>query len=454
MKCEQIYKNEIQLYPTGDYFNLPATDLYLVYSPLAESSFVARESDVQKLEQAFYDKENGKTLDPEMKETIEMLTDFSNSQPYKNVIGTPNEYTKLSVLPNFICNFSCSYCYSARGRSKQEVKAGHLKTMLDYFIDKQRVDSEELSIFISGGGEPLLSWEKVLFIFEYAGKKAFEEGFQLDIALMTNGSKITPEIVEKLKQYRINTGVSFDILPEIQNKQRGKYEEVASSIQTMLDGGLAPSISAVITNDNVERMPEMAATLIKDYPGIKHLNFDPAMDSVSFSSGDKLDDFYGKFIKYFFDAKAICHKNRITLDCNIIRKFENLFPRYCQGKLCLTPEGKISVCHSISSPKEAGYDSVIYGEIKDGTVIFDTDKFKSLIDRKNFLLPECYSCIAKWHCGGGCLMYKYNYNEEQFKSVCLFTQNIIKELILIRLDSQYRENMNVSLKDYVLKALN
>lgn len=454
MKCEQLYKNEIQLIPAGDYFNLPETNLYLVYSPLAESSFIARESDIENLEQAFADKENGRTLDPDMQETIEMLTDLSNAEPYKNVIDTPSDYTKLSILPNFICNFSCSYCYSAKGRSKQEVDAGQLKTMLDYFIDCQRVEAKELSIFISGGGEPLLSWEKVLFIFEYAGKRASEEGLRLDIALMTNGSKITPEIIGELKRHRINTGVSFDILPEIQNKQRGRYEEVASCIQTMLAEGLAPSISAVITNDNVDRMPEMAESIIDNYPGIRHLNFDPAMDCVSFPSADKLDAFYAKFIQYFFEAKAICHKNGITLDCNIIRKFENLFPRYCQGKLCLTPEGKISICHSISSPKESGYDSVIYGEINDGNVIFDTDKFRSLIDRKNFLLPECHSCIAKWHCGGGCLMYKHNYDNEQFRSVCLFTQHVIKELILRRLDDQYRENLNMSLKEYVIKELN
>jgi radical SAM protein with 4Fe4S-binding SPASM domain len=451
MKYVQLYKNEIQFHPVGDYFELPTNDLYLVYSPLAENSFIARESDIQLLEQVLIDKENGVLPTDDMQETIRLLTDFSGTEPYKNVVRHPSDYTKLSILPNYICNFSCSYCYSAKGRSNKEIKYEELKAMLDFFIDLKRVESRELSIFISGGGEPLLSWGKVLFILEYANQRAADNGFMLYISLMTNGSKISSEIITELKKYKVNTGVSFEILSEIQSKQRGKYEIVANNIKTMLMEGLVPSVSSVITSDNVERMIEMVEEVIKNYSGIKHLNFDPAMDAVSFSSAEKLNSFYEKFTKRFFEARAICYKNGMTLDCNIIRKFEGLFPRYCQGKLCLTPEGKISVCHSISSPDEQGYSTVIYGKVNGGVIAFNEGKFTSLIHDN--LLPECHSCIAKWHCGGGCLMYKHNYTKEQFEAVCQFTRSVIKELIIKRLDQQCQEHFDMSLKDYVANIL-
>lgn len=451
MKYTQLYKNEIQFHSAGDFFDLPADDLFLVYSPLAEASFIARRIDLEALEQALADRDKGLLLTEDMQETIDQLTDFSKTEPYKNVVCHPNGYTKLSILPNFICNFSCSYCYSAKGRSNKEIEQEALETMLNYFIDPERVESRELSIFISGGGEPLLSWEKVLFILEYANKRASEKGFVLDISLMTNGSKISTETIGALKRHKVNTGVSFDILPEIQEKQRGKYALVSGQIKAMLAHGLVPSVSSVITDDNVERMKEMVEEAINNYRGIKHLNFDPAMDSVSFSSAGKLNSFYKKFIIHFFEARAVCHKNGMTLDCNVIRKFEGLFPRYCQGKLCLTPEGKISICHSISSPHEQGYDRVIYGEVKNDAICFDEGKFTSLIDEN--LLPECHSCIAKWHCGGGCLMYKQNYSSEQFEAVCQFTRSVIKDLIIKRLDLQYQEHFDMSLKDYVVNAL-
>jgi len=455
MKQEYINKNEIQTMAAGDYFGLPAEELYLVYSPLSGTSFVARQSDIDTLEDCFCKQSEDSPIPEDMQDIIGSLTDFSGSEPDKNIVKDPSGYTKLSILPNFVCNFSCSYCYSAKGRSNQMVNRDKLRAMLDYFIDSERAKSNDLSIFISGGGEPLMSWDIVGFILKYATDRARQEGVNLEIALMTNGSKITPSVIESLKKHNVNTGVSFDILEDVQNKQRGKYKEVAQEIKELLAAGYPPSVSSVITAENVTRQEEMVGEIINKFPGIRHLNFDPAMDAVSFSSPEELNDFYKRFIKHFFNARRISHKHNMTLDCNIIRKFEGLFPRYCQGKLCLTPEGKISVCHSISSPKEKGYDTVIYGEVTDdGQIIFDKQKFSSLIAKENNLNENCSSCIAKWHCGGGCLMYRENYTGRMFDSVCTFTRNITRDMILSRLDYQYRENYNTSLKDYVLSVYN
>ena len=158
-----------------------------------------------------------------------------------------------------------------------------------------------------------------------------------------------------------------------------------------------------------------------------------------------LDAFYQKFIHNFFKAKELCKKYGMTLDCNVVRKAEKLFPRYCQGKLCLTPEGKISICHSVSSPREAAYQKVVYGEVRNGQLAFDTGKFKSFIDKENFLLPRCHSCIARWHCAGGCMMYRMNYNEKQFEAVCRFTAYAIAEILLKRLDASFKKEQGQSI---------
>lgn len=455
MKQDFINRNEIQTMPVGNYFGLNAEELYLVYSPLSGTSFVARQSDIDALEDAFCKKAEGMTVPEEMQDIIENLKDISDIDPYLSVVSNPAEYTKLSILPNFICNFSCSYCYSAKGRSNQVVEKGKLKAMLDYFIDPDRAKSKHLSIFISGGGEPLISWDIVSLILEYGAERATQKGVTLEISLMTNGSKISPQIIETLKKHNVNTGVSFDILEDVQNKQRGKYDEVAESITAMIACDYPPSVSSVITADNVSRQVEMVEEIIAKFKGVRHLNFDPAMDAVSFSSPQELNKFYENFTEYFFKARRLSHQHDMTLDCNIIRKFESLFPRYCQGKLCLTPEGKISVCHSISSPKEKGYESVIYGEVTDdGQIVFDQQRFSALIATENNLNENCTSCIAKWHCGGGCLMYRENYTGKMFESVCTFTQNIIRDMILSRLNYQYRENYDMSLKEYVLNIYN
>lgn len=416
MTTTHLNENNIQVMEIGKN--------WLVYAPLAGIVFLADAATVEKMDSDL-------SLFPQ-------LTEQTETEYKSRIISHPSQFTKLSILPNLKCNFKCEYCYSAQGRSNAEIAQDKLKTMLDYFVDAQRVGGKDLSIFISGGGEPLLSWDKVRFILEYSSELAKRQGLKIDFMLMTNGSLITKEAVGILKSFNVETGVSFDILPDIQNSQRGQYDKVSENIRMMIAEGAAPSISSVITGKNVHRMMEMAEEIVHNYKGIKHLNFDPAMNNDTFATAEQLDAFYRSFEDNFFKAKLFCGRHRITLDCNIVRHAEKLFPRYCQGKLCLVPGGDISMCHTVSSPSEHDYDSMIYGKVSDGRVIFDEEKFKPLVNKDNYLMDECTSCIARWHCAGGCMMYRRNYSNDKMQAVCRFTRNMMARILMIRIDSHYR----------------
>lgn len=442
MKVPNLNKYNIQLADLSGHYDIEAGEVFLIYAPLASSFFLADAETVERMERSVESNE----YDDEMKELLSQLKEKTVDYE-RSIVADPSQYAHLSILPNLTCNLSCAYCYSAKGRSKTEIDQDKLKAALDYFIDRERISDRHLTIFISGGGEPLLSWEKILFAIEYSRKRAGEQGFELDIYLMTNGTLLCDNIIDVLKDWDVNVGVSFEILPEVQNSQRGHFEKVSENIKLMLKKGLIPSISSVITDLNVDRISEMAEIINSQYSGVRHLNFDPAMSDTLFPDAAHLDAFYKKFADNFFPAKDLCARYGITLDCNIIRKMEKLFPRYCQGKLCLTPNGKISICHSVSSPKEAAFHKVVYGEVADGHLYFDTDKFHTFIDNNNFLLPRCHSCIARWHCAGGCMMYRMNYDEEKMMAVCRFTSRMISSILLKRLDTIFREEEGISIKE-------
>ncbi len=452
MHYDYLSCNEIQFAPLNPVVGIPG--YYIVYSPLTGTALIASNADLAVLEGALKCKAQDGELEEGLKETVELLTSPGEHAPQTVVIDAPEKYTKLSLLPNFTCNFSCSYCYSAKGRSQQVVDREALATMIDFFVDRKRTGDSPLSIFISGGGEPLLSWDKVEFAVSRARELAAGQGIQLEIWLMTNGSHLSDQIIRGLLEHEVNVGVSFELLEDVQNRQRGKFAEVAENIRTMLRNGITPSISSVITLENVKRMEEMVDVAAQDFSGVKHLNFDPAMTSDLFSESGKAHWFYQTFLDGFFKVRQKAHAHGMTFDCNMIRKFEGLYPRYCQGKLCLTPEGKISVCHSISSPKEKDYEKVIYGDIHDGKVRFDRTKFASLIAPQANFTAGCYDCIAKWHCGGGCLMYRANYDNRQMELFCDFTRNMVIRLLLLRLDIQYRENMGLSLEEFLQQQTN
>ena len=425
-----LNNNDVQLADLCYYYDIPQGKVFLVYAPLAGIYFLADADEAERLDRAMA----GNADDEELATLAAQLKDKSEGDFSKRIISHPSQYTKLSILPNLMCNLSCSYCYSARGRSKTEVSIEALHTMLDYFIDNRRINNDnDISIFISGGGEPTVSWAKVKFIVEYSRCRASEQGFNLDIYLMTNGTLISREIIDTLKRQRVQVGVSFEILPEVQNSQRGHYDRVASNLRLMLDCALVPTLSSVITELNVGRMQDMVDAVVQGFPGIRHLNFDPAMKS--FGDTCKMRQFYNDFAGNFFKAKDYARLHGLTLDCNAVRRAEKLFPRYCQGKLCLTAEGKISMCHSISSPHDRGYDTAIYGCVENGCVKFDTEHFNRLVDTTSYVHDGCRSCIARWHCAGGCMMYNMNYTPAEFDEWCRFMRLMIGGIMLRRLDA-------------------
>jgi uncharacterized protein len=444
-----LQDSEVYAIPAGDYFGKDANDLFLLYSPLADAVRVALPENIEALN----DFVNGHDNHLEIRKEFDALFDYLPADQQFKRVSSPAGYTKLSVLLNYKCNFSCSYCYSAKGRSSQELSKSGLKTMLDYFIDRNRLDASELTIFISGGGEPLLSWNTLKYGLEYSDSVARKQGFKMKYILITNGSLLNDSIIKSLKKHKVNVCVSFEILEDIQNRQRGQYDQVAANISRMIALGLVPSIISTITVHNVELLEQMVETVNKQFPEIKNLNFDPAVDPGAFKSLQEWKKFYDLFLHHFFEAQKLSQVGNCRLNCSLTGKYGTIRERFCPGKLCLTPESTLSICHSVSSPKEAAFEKHNYGIVRPGkTPEFDTGKFTTLVNTNLHSYPECKSCFAKWNCGGGCLMYRNNFTPEMLEGVCYYTREFIKHMLLERLESEYHENHNNTLRDSVLSS--
>jgi wyosine [tRNA(Phe)-imidazoG37] synthetase (radical SAM superfamily) len=165
-------------------------DGFLVYSPLSEHFFLLEESDVLRMEQYI---ETGMSND-DVKDLVDTLL---AEQTSNRVIARKNDISqihKLTILPNYTCNFKCSYCYSAEGRSSKIIEEETALAAIDFFINKERTTLSELWLAILGGGEPFLSIAIVSEIIEYARRRAQEQGFKLGIGLTTNGSVYDKEL--------------------------------------------------------------------------------------------------------------------------------------------------------------------------------------------------------------------------------------------------------------------
>lgn len=425
--------------------NNPSLEHHIIYAPLADSAFIASNDDISELGKVARREENA---DENYIETFRNLTDVIPVSERQGQIHSEIDFINLSILPNNICNFSCSYCYSAKGRSSARIKFETVRTAIDYFFALPRpVTPPLLTVSIFGGGEPLLSWNDVVKpAIEHICNRQLPEGQRVVITLITNGSMINEEILSYCKRYKIDLAVSFDILEDVQNAQRRHYDEVASNLRRMINGGIIPAVNAVVTELNMNRQLEMIESIHQHFHEIKYVSFEPVIGKIKDTK-----TFYRQFSVNFTEALNKAFEYGIELSCTTLRNIDVTVDRYCAGEFALCPDGSISICPCVSSSKEPNYARYIYGRVEGNEVKIDRDKLLRLLSVNVHRYSWCKHCFAKWNCGGGCMNANITNSGRQDRDYCTFTRGLTKHFLYTRLEKTYRDDYNEDLTQYVDK---
>lgn len=81
------------------------------------------------------------------------------------------------------------------------------------------------------GGEPLLNFDLIRHTIEYVEKKRAQLKKKCGYNISTNGSLITPEILDFFNQYRFTVELSFDGLAQERARQKGSFNQLVDLIQ-------------------------------------------------------------------------------------------------------------------------------------------------------------------------------------------------------------------------------
>jgi radical SAM protein with 4Fe4S-binding SPASM domain len=403
------------------------TNRYILYSPLSKHVLLATNQHIDNMEEYLL----SHTLPENNTEIIETLTTMLNEQidVDDEKLGNFNlsDINRMAILPTFNCNFSCSYCYSAKGRSTATIRDKQIISALDYFINPTRTVRRNLYITILGGGEPLLAKEKIALILKHADYLAQKRGFKIEFGLTTNGSMIDDTIIHLIKKYKVDVGVSFEILEKLQNTERGHYQQVFDGLQKLLSASITPEVKPIIKIDNVALIPQMVTEVITKFPQIKKLKLQPIDSNTYFPTQRELREFYEKFFREMMTVSA--KTPQLTIYSTMLGFGLNLKDHYCGGELCLAPTGLISACHRFSSEKDDGFENLRIGNIIDNKVVINKNKYTTLMRKNSMLQDNCQNCIAKFHCSSGCLAQKTIYNPSMFDEICHFNRKLITHLL-------------------------
>lgn len=336
----------------------------------------------------------------------------------------------LSILPTAACNFHCPYCYAGNMHNPDTLEPSQICSVLTYLLSMRRSDHFGFSITMIGGGEPTLRPDLIEYTVITAKRLAVENKKGIDLTLVTNGSHVTPDLASFLKQHNVHVRVSFDVLPDIQEKQRGCFREVDSGLRLLERAGCIVEVRTVVTPSNVERLTETCAYLRKNYPFVKKLNLDPVVSAKAFEHLNSFSSFCKDFQHCFLDALNYCAKSGLILD-NILTRILLGGPRrnYCPGEISLSPDGTLSICHQKSTSEECRKYGFSFGEIdKSGKMIIQEDQFRELLNC-NEEQERCSQCFLQPVCRGGCKALNAAYSDA-FKAIyCEHTRTFAIELL-------------------------
>jgi len=427
--------------PVGDLLNRRKDDFFITYSPLAKSMILMSGAEVENLKS----EATSECLSPETAEELSQLTEYEPLESRKDQIRSCQDFVTLYVLPNYVCNLTCSYCFAAHGRDKQRLSVEHLKAMLDWMLNPDRTKERRIHVTFIGGGEPTLSFDTIRPAIEYANRRAAKLGFEIVWNIVTNGLIVDDVMLDFFMRQNVVVRYSFEIIKEIQENQRGNYDKVDASIKSACAKGMHPVIRSMITPMNVGRMPEMVEIVATEYPGVNLLKFDPVTDASYGEDLTAMSRFYATYNEKFLTAKKLGEKYGIDVQCVVLRNLDSVISRFCAGEISLNGYGEITACHRISSPRESGYSESRYGYVNETGVHIDEQRFQKITSDKVDTKTHCSECFLKYNCAGGCHAQNEEYTYDMQQIVCHYSRELSRRELLIRLDESIRNEYGKSI---------
>lgn len=445
MNYNKLTEKNIFIIPIGDYWGIDSERICMVYAPLNGHISLGTPTMIEKLNSCA----EGRINDMEMLSTLSAFQAKGNV-PVHYLPESPHELYQIDILANYTCNFKCIYCYSAAGRSSKQIEFEKIKAVIDYLFCSGKKQTNPYIINFSGGGEPLLSFELIKRTVEYIEQVNTGKNYIYNIGLVTNGSLITPEIIDYLQDKKVDMAVSFEILERLQNKERGCYDKVSANIDMMLERGYPFGIRTTFTPESVNYMCEMINELSHRFSKLKKVVFDTVLSPDLFPTPESLERYYDTFVEEYYKAKELGIEKGIMVESIAVETLSMVRDRTCEGKIVLTPMGTISSCARVSSPQERLYDDYIYGEVGNNRLTFDNEKFKNIMAHNNIYTQSmCANCFAKWNCGGGCRLFHDSFNTDFENVRCEFVRKGLKQQMFGILDLNFRKSSNMDLKEFI-----
>ncbi len=316
------------------------------------------------------------------------------------------------------CNLNCSYCFASQGkyhgdRAVMSFEVG--KRALDFLVENSGSRRNlEVDFF---GGEPLMNFEVVKQLVEYARSIEKEKGKNFRFTLTTNGLLIDDDVIDFANKEMSNVVLSLDGRKEIHDRYRvdyagkGSWERIVPKFQKLVEarGGKNYYMRGTFTHANPDFLEDIKQMLDL---GFSELSMEP----VVCAPGDKeeltQEDLPVVLEQYEKLASLMLERDKEGKPFTFYHYMIDLTGGPCIYKrisgcgsgteyMAVTPWGDLYPCHQF-----VGEEKFKLGDIWQG--VTNTEIQQEFAACNVYARPDCHNCWAKLYCSGGCAANAYH----------------------------------------------
>ena len=387
---EQKSKEEILSEMSDKYKDIPAADIEECYEQICEL------------------KDAGKLFAPE---TFEPMAGHLKQK-------TAGVVKALCMHIAHTCNLNCSYCFASQGkyhgeRALMSFEVG--KRALDFLIENSGTRRNlEVDFF---GGEPLMNFDVVKQLVEYARSIEKEHGKNFRFTLTTNGVLIDDDVIDFANKEMSNVVLSLDGRKEIHDRYRvdyagnGSWKRIVPKFQKLVEarGGKNYYMRGTFTHANPDFLKDIQQMLDL---GFTELSMEPVVCAPGEPSELTAEDMSVVMDQYEKLAELMLERDKEGKPFTFYHYMIDLTGGPCIYKrisgcgsgteyMAVTPTGELYPCHQF-----VGEEKFKLGDIWNGvsnTAIQDEFMACNVYTRQ-----ECRECWARLYCSGGCAANAYH----------------------------------------------
>lgn len=311
------------------------------------------------------------------------------------------------------CNMRCEYCFASTGdyqggRSLMSEEIG--KRAVDYLLaHSEGRHNLELDFF---GGEPLMNFDVVRGIVEYARGKESEHNKVFRFTITTNGLLLDDDKINFINREMSNVVLSLDGRRDVNDRVRHRvdgsscYDAVLPKFQALVRGRGDKSyyVRGTFTKYNLDFAEDVL--FLRDQ-GFEQLSVEPVVADPAMPYALTEADLPLVFAEYERLSDLMIERERGEGEWfNFFHFMLDLDQGPCAIKrlrgcgcgneyVAVTPDGEVYPCHQFVGRPEWRMGSVIDGSI-------DIDIKERFAKSTVYGKTECRSCWAKFYCSGGC----------------------------------------------------